>query len=152
LKQHQCKTILAAVKQIQLFELFNASLKSCVDAQQTDVLNNVYLPLGDKAKYINLMIPPSIDPSCCGIVVSIDNPWDSAATCHHEYTYTITFFFSSIHLTLLVEYQSPQKFQNSNLLSTSRKGRSMVLSTTAKERGRCNRWVKNTYRSSLSKA
>jgi hypothetical protein len=42
LKQ-QHKTIPAAVKQIWLFKVFNASLKSFVDAQQTDAPNNVYM-------------------------------------------------------------------------------------------------------------
>jgi hypothetical protein len=45
------------VKQIWHFKLFNAGLKSFVDAQQTDALNKIYMPLGDKAKYSNLMIP-----------------------------------------------------------------------------------------------
>ena len=47
----------AAVKQIRLFKLFYEGIKSFIEAQQPDAMNNIYLQLGDKAKYVNLKIP-----------------------------------------------------------------------------------------------
>ena len=55
-KQQRGK-IPAAVKQIRLFKLFHAGIKSFIEAQQPGALNNIYLPLGDKAKHVNLKIP-----------------------------------------------------------------------------------------------
>ncbi len=53
----QRKKTPAAVKQIRLFKLFNAGIQSFIEAQQPEALNNIYLQLGDKAKYVNLKIP-----------------------------------------------------------------------------------------------
>ena len=47
----------AQVKLIRLFKLFSVALKSFIEAQQPGAMNNSYLVLGDKAKYVNLMIP-----------------------------------------------------------------------------------------------
>ena len=53
----QRKKTPAAVKQIRLLKLFNAGIQSFIEAQQPEALNNIYLQLGDKAKYVNLKIP-----------------------------------------------------------------------------------------------
>jgi hypothetical protein len=47
----------APVKLIRLFKLFSVALQSFIDAQQPGAMDNVYLALGDKAKYVNLKIP-----------------------------------------------------------------------------------------------
>ena len=47
----------AAVKQIRLFKLFSVALKSFIEAQQSGAMDNIYLVLGDKSKYVNLKIP-----------------------------------------------------------------------------------------------
>ena len=48
----------AQVKLIHLFKLFSVALKSFVEAQQPGAtMGNSYLVLGEKAKYVNLMIP-----------------------------------------------------------------------------------------------
>ena len=53
----QRKQIPAAIKQMRLFKLFHAGIKSFVEAQHTSALNNIYLQLGNKAKYMDLKIP-----------------------------------------------------------------------------------------------
>jgi hypothetical protein len=55
-KQQRSK-IPPAVKMIRNFKLFNAGLKSFIEAQQSDVLRGIYVQLGDKAKRVNLKIP-----------------------------------------------------------------------------------------------
>ncbi len=55
--KQQRKKIPPPVKQMRLFKLFHEGLKSFTEAQQTDALNDIYLQLGNKAKYVNLKIP-----------------------------------------------------------------------------------------------
>ena len=47
----------ASVKQLRLFKLFSVGIKSFIDAQKEGALDNVYLVLGDKAKFVILKIP-----------------------------------------------------------------------------------------------
>jgi hypothetical protein len=55
-KQQRGK-IPAAVKQARLFKLFHAAIQSFVAAQQPGAMDDIYLPLGDKAKDVMLVIP-----------------------------------------------------------------------------------------------
>ena len=47
----------AAMKLFRLFKLYSVAIKSFIDAQKTGGLDNVYLVLGNKAKYVTLRIP-----------------------------------------------------------------------------------------------
>lgn len=47
----------AAVKQIRMFKLYAAGLRSFIDAQKDGAMDNLYLVLGNKAKIVNLKIP-----------------------------------------------------------------------------------------------
>ena len=53
----QKKKFAASVKQIRLFKLFSVAIQSFIDAQQEGSMDNVYLVLGGKAKYVILKIP-----------------------------------------------------------------------------------------------
>jgi hypothetical protein len=55
--KQQCGKIPAAVKQARLFKLFHATIQSFVAAQQPGAMDDIYLPLGDKAKDVTLVIP-----------------------------------------------------------------------------------------------
>jgi hypothetical protein len=48
--------MLAAVKQIHLFRLYNTVLQSFITVQQGEAMDDMYLALGDKAKIVNLKI------------------------------------------------------------------------------------------------
>ena len=47
----------ASVKQLRLFKLFSVALKSYIEAQQDGAMDNIYLVLGGKAKFVILKIP-----------------------------------------------------------------------------------------------
>ena len=53
----QRSKISAQVKLIRLMKLFSVALKSFIAAQQPGAMDNSYLVLGDRAKYVNLFIP-----------------------------------------------------------------------------------------------
>jgi hypothetical protein len=45
------------MKQLCLFQLFEVGLASFIAAQQPEAMQEVYLPLGDKGKDVNMLIP-----------------------------------------------------------------------------------------------
>ena len=49
--------MLAAIKQIGMFKLYSAALRSFIVVQEGGAINNLYLAFGDKAKTVNLKIP-----------------------------------------------------------------------------------------------
>jgi hypothetical protein len=53
----QREKIKAPVKLIRLFKLYSVALQSFIDAQQDGSMDNIYLVLGDKAKYVTMKIP-----------------------------------------------------------------------------------------------
>ena len=53
----QQQKMAAALKLLRLFKLYSVALKLFIEAQQNGALENVYLVLGDKAKYVTLKIP-----------------------------------------------------------------------------------------------
>ena len=71
----------AQVKLIRLFKLFSVALKSFIEAQQPGAMDNSYLVLGDRAKYVNLWIPLSF-------IIGDNQGGDniSGRTCHYGLT------------------------------------------------------------------
>jgi hypothetical protein len=53
----QREKIKAPVKLIRLFKLYSVALQSFIDAQKDGSMDNIYLVLGDKAKYVTMKIP-----------------------------------------------------------------------------------------------
>ena len=49
--------MLAAIKQIRMFKLYSAALRSFIVAQEGAAMDNWDLAVGDKAKIVNLNIP-----------------------------------------------------------------------------------------------
>ena len=47
----------AAIKQICMFKLYNAALRTFIEAQEGGAMDNLYLALEDKARIVNLKIP-----------------------------------------------------------------------------------------------
>ena len=77
----QRSKISAQVKLIRLMKLFSVALESFIAAQQPGAMDNSYLVLGDRAKYVNLMIPLSF-------IIGDNQGGDniSGRTCHYGIT------------------------------------------------------------------
>ena len=55
--QKQYNKFSTDTKQFRLFQLFEVGLSSFVAAQQEGAMTDVYLPLDDKGKDVNMLIP-----------------------------------------------------------------------------------------------
>ena len=55
--QKQYRDFPTDTKIFRLFQLYEAGLASFIKAQQPGAMNDVYLPLGDKGKVVNMLIP-----------------------------------------------------------------------------------------------
>ena len=71
----------APVKLLRLFKLYSVALKSFIQAQQDGAMDNIYLALGDKAKYVNMKIP-------LAFIIGDNQGGDNIAgrTCHYGIT------------------------------------------------------------------
>jgi hypothetical protein len=55
--QKQYNKFSTDTKQFRLFQLFEVGLSSFIAAQQAGAMQDVYFPLGDKGKDVNLLVP-----------------------------------------------------------------------------------------------
>lgn len=71
----------APVKLIRLFKLYSVALQSFIAAQQAGAMDDIYLALGDKAKFVNMKIP-------LAFIIGDNQGGDMIAgrTCHYGIT------------------------------------------------------------------